>query len=79
MADKIDYDLIYQKLEKAGFDCTGIKEIYCSDVANAGINNHVCLCYKKGCGIVMSTNRANALEKAYYNKTIQGKLKAILE
>jgi hypothetical protein len=78
MPNEVDYDLIYKKLEKNDFNCSGIFEINCTDIVDtAKPNYHTCLLYgRRGCG----TEKAKEiLRDMYYQKTIQSKLKAILE
>jgi hypothetical protein len=78
MAKKVDYDLIYKKLERNGFKCTGIYEISCSGNILNKRNHHRCLNMDKS-GDCRKGNVQSNLKNLYSEKIIQVKLKAILE
>jgi hypothetical protein len=84
-APEIDYDLIYKLLEKNEFRCVSVAQIRCgvSVSENPSIpNEHRCLCkaegYCSGSGSGTPETRKK-LRELYLNKSLQPKLKAILE
>jgi hypothetical protein len=77
MADEVDYDYIYKKLERNYFNCGMIVELRCLRENSAGKNSHVCLCSGRLCKGVNKSQEI--LKQAYGEKAIGLKLKAILE
>jgi hypothetical protein len=77
-AKEVDYDYIYSKLEKNNFECDGILEIKCGGYSGDETpNDHICLCH--GLRICGTKKGKELLKEAYFSKSIQGKLKAIME
>jgi hypothetical protein len=80
MANQVDYDFIYNKLKENNFDCSAVEEIRCAGEPASRHNHHKCLL---GGNLVCIGDKRLAkvkrLKALYYKKSIQCKLKAILE